>query len=846
MSHSRRGGRWGVNFISGSGPQHSLSTHSVFNDDNTDVHGQSGDYKNTKPSNFVRAGGASVPPPPSLSSRNSKGYSDPNEILINHTAFTGTQGSGSTRAFANLGRKRVTDEDDYFLEDDDTNNLEYQPAPGSPAAVKRSNQADAHSDDSDDPLDQFMAGINEEVRTLHSGEKTINKESSKAKKNAKGDGKGVRDDIEQEDEIESYLRFMEENPHLGLAGDDEEEVYEYDADGNIIGTEKKAIDPLPPVDHSMINYAPFAKNFYVEHEEISSLDEAGVDSLRAKLGLRVSGPSPLRPVCSFAHLGLDEPLMEAIRKAGYTQPTPIQAQAVPLVLAGRDVIGIGKTGSGKTAAFLWPLIIHIMDQPELKLGDGPIGVICAPTRELALQIYSEAKKLAKVYNLTVVCAYGGGSLWEQQKACEAGCEILVCTPGRLIDIVKKKSTNLRRVTYLVFDEADKMFNLGFEPQVRSIANHVRPDRQTLLFSATFKRRLERLARDILLDPIRIVQGELGEANEDITQHVEIFDKIEQKWDWLTRNLVRLTTEGSVLIFVTRKVHSEEVAQKLKSRDLKVLLIHGDMHQSDRNTVIQAFKRQEAPILVATDVASRGLDIPSIHNVINYEVARDIDTHTHRIGRTGRAGAKGTAYTLFVAGKDPVDFAACLVQHLESSSQIVPQRLLDIALKCTWFANNRSSLNNGDGCIRPSGGFEPRQPRARPGLGLSSDNNDSSYYCPRSGPAAAAAAGEGAELIRPGGLQADRFSAMKAAFSAQYNRRFVSAGVEASRYTHPEMLKSSNATAVDKLQLTNNFITQSNLEELKNHSHQPKSEQQSQVKPQNVQTDSTKQKRSRWD
>ncbi|CAH8492355.1 ATP-dependent RNA helicase ddx42 [Schistosoma haematobium] len=840
MSYGKRGGRWGMNFISGSGPQHSLSTHSVFKDEKSDVNRQSDDYKNTKPSNFIRTGGASVPPPPSLGSRNSRGYSDPNEVLINHSAFAGTQG-GSTRAFANLGRKRVADEDDYFLEDDDTNNLEYQPAPGSPAATKRSDQVDLQSDDSDDPLDQFMAGINEEVRTLHSGEKSMTKESSsKAKKSTKGDGKGVRDDIEQEDEIESYLRFMEENPHLGLPGDDEEEVYEYDADGNIIGTEKKTIDPLPPIDHSMINYAPFAKNFYVEHAEISSLDEAGVDSLRDKLGLRVSGPSPLRPVCSFAHLGLDEPLMEAIRKAGYIQPTPIQAQAVPLILAGRDVIGIGKTGSGKTAAFLWPLIIHIMDQPELKLGDGPIGVICAPTRELALQIYSEAKKLAKVYNLTVVCAYGGGSLWEQQKACEAGCEILVCTPGRLIDIVKKKSTNLRRVTYLVFDEADKMFNLGFEPQVRSIANHVRPDRQTLLFSATFKRRLERLARDILLDPVRIIQGELGEANEDITQHVEIFDKIEQKWDWLTRNLVRLTTEGSVLIFVTRKVHSEEVAQKLKSRDLKVLLIHGDMHQSDRNTVIQAFKRQEAPILVATDVASRGLNIPSIHNVINYEVARDIDTHTHRIGRTGRAGAKGTAYTLFVAGKDPVDFAACLVQHLESGSQTVPQRLLDIALKCTWFANNRSSLNSGNGgCIRPSGGFEPRQPRARPGLGLSSDSSESNY-CPRSGPAAAAAAGEGAELIRPGGLQADRFSAMKAAFSAQYNRRFVSAGVEASRYTHPEMLKSSNTT--DRPQLADSFIVQSNNPE---ESQCPQQLRSSPVTPQNVQTDS-KQKRSRWD
>ncbi|CAH8823776.1 unnamed protein product [Trichobilharzia szidati] len=841
MSFGRRGGRWGMNFISGSGPQHSLSTHSLFNEDASDEqHRKSGNKSSS--SNHSRIGGASVPPPPSLGYRNSKGYTDPNEVLMQHSAFAGTQGGSSSmpRAFANLGRKRVADEDDYFLEDDDPGQLEYQPAPGSPAANKvNSNEADVQSDDSDDPLDQFMANINEEVKSLQSGD---NKESNKPKKNIKGNTKGVRDDIEQEDEIESYMRFMEENPHLGLAADEDEEVYEYDADGNIIGTEKKMIDPLPAIDHSIINYAPFAKNFYIEHEEISRLDQAGVDALREKLGLRVSGPSPLRPVCSFAHLGLDEPLMEAIRKAGYTQPTPIQAQAVPIAMSGRDVIGIGKTGSGKTAAFLWPLIIHVMDQPPLKLGDGPIGVICAPTRELALQIYSEAKKLAKVYNLTVVCAYGGGSLWEQQKACEAGCEILVCTPGRLIDIVKKKSTNLRRVTYLVFDEADKMFNLGFEPQVRSIANHVRPDRQTLLFSATFKRRLERLARDILTDPIRIIQGELGEANEDITQHVEIFNKIDEKWDWLTRNLVRFTTEGSVLIFVTRKVHSEEVAQKLKSRDLKVLLIHGDMHQSDRNSVIQAFKRQEAPILVATDVASRGLDIPSIHNVINYEVARDIDTHIHRVGRTGRAGAKGTAYTLFVAGKDPVDFAACLVQHLESASQTVPQRLLDIALKCTWFSNNRSSLDykngaGGGGGAKPAVGFEPRPARARPGLGLSSSDSSSEPYNPRnsgsSGPASAAAAGEGDELIRPGGLQADRFSAMKAAFTAQYSRRFVSAGVEASRYTHPEMLKSC---VYDKLQTVGgNFINSSSQQQ-----YQEQQQQQSEMNP------VTKQKRSRWD
>lgn len=191
--------------------------------------------------------------------------------------------------------------------------------------------------------------------------------------------------------------------------------------------------------------------------------------------------------------------------------------------------------------------------------------------------------------------------------------------------------------------------------------------------------------------------------------------------------------------------------------------------------------------------ARGLDIPSIHNVINYEVARDIDTHTHRIGRTGRAGIKGTAHTLFVAGKDPVDFAACLVQHLEAANQVIPERLRQLANSCSWFAHNRASLETlGQahvfGSARPSSGFEPRPPKVRRGLGLSTTDDDETV---RSGPAAAAAAGEGAELVRPGGLQADRFAAMKSAFSAQYNRRFVSAGVEATRYTHPETLKQTH-------------------------------------------------------
>lgn len=153
--------------------------------------------------------------------------------------------------------------------------------------------------------------------------------------------------------------------------------------------------------------------------------------------------------------------MKVIRKSEFTQPTPIQAQGIPAALSGRDVIGIAKTGSGKTAAFLWPLLVHIMDQPELQAGEGPIGLIIAPTRELSQQIYLECKKFGKAYNIHTICAYGGGSMWEQQQACQEGAEIIVATPGRLIDLVKKKSTNLTRVTYIVFDEADRMFDMGF-------------------------------------------------------------------------------------------------------------------------------------------------------------------------------------------------------------------------------------------------------------------------------------------------------------------------------------------------------------------------------------------------
>uniref|UniRef100_A0A8C5AQE5 RNA helicase n=1 Tax=Gadus morhua TaxID=8049 RepID=A0A8C5AQE5_GADMO len=579
--------------------------------------------------------------------------------------------------------------------------------------------------------------------------------------------RGIRDDIEEEDEQEAYFRYMAENPNAGLSLEDEDDQIDYDSDGNPIPpTTKKIILPLPPIDHSEIDYPPFERNFYNEHEELHGLNAIQVSELRHKLNLRVSGAVPPKPSTSFAHFGFDEQLMHQIRKSEYTKPTPIQCQGVPIALAGRDMIGIAKTGSGKTAAFIWPMLVHIMDQKELEPGDGPIAIIVCPTRELCQQIHTECKRFGKAYSLRSVAVYGGGSMWEQAKALQEGAEIVVCTPGRLIDHVKKKATSLQRVSYLVFDEADRMFDMGFEYQVRSVASHVRPDRQTLLFSATFRKKIERLARDILTDPIRVVQGDIGEANEDVTQVVEMLLGGAEKWNWLTRRLVEFTSSGSVLIFVTKKANCDELAANLIQEGHSLGLLHGDMDQSERNKVIADFKKQNLPVLVATDVAARGLDIPSIRTVVNYDVARDIDTHTHRIGRTGRAGEKGVAYTL-LTNKD-TSFAGDLVRNLEGANQSVSKELMDLAMQNPWFRKSRFKGGKGKKMNIGGGGLGYRE---RPGLGRNDNKSLSGYGKP------------------PTGAMGDRMTAMKTAFQAQYKNHFVAAsGIS------PKLTTKSNSSS----------------------------------------------------
>ncbi|KAG8897347.1 pre-mRNA processing RNA-helicase, partial [Tulasnella sp. 417] len=282
---------------------------------------------------------------------------------------------------------------------------------------------------------------------------------------------------------------------------------------------------LAAVDHSKVSYEPFRSNFYNVPPEIADMDEDQVDLLRLALdSIKIRGVDCPRPITKWSHCGLPASCLDVIKKLGYDAPTPIQSQAIPAIMSGRDVIGVAKTGSGKTMAFVLPLLRHINDQRPLEPMEGPMALIMTPTRELAVQIHRECKPFLKALNLRAVCAYGGSPIKDQIAEMKKGAEIAVCTPGRMIDLLTANSgrvTNLKRVTYLVLDEADRMFDMGFEPQVMKIVNNIRPDRQTVLFSATFPKQMDSLARKILRKPLEITVGGRSVVAAEIEQIVEV-------------------------------------------------------------------------------------------------------------------------------------------------------------------------------------------------------------------------------------------------------------------------------------------------------------------------------------
>ncbi|KAJ1980715.1 hypothetical protein H4R34_002355 [Dimargaris verticillata] len=572
-----------------------------------------------------------------------------------------------------------------------------------------SNQASHEAGDSDeaDPLDAFMAGIDKQVhqeaQTLHTKFKT------------------PLETLENDDPMDAYLDHLKKRDAAAEEANLDHSQSVMDAGNRGALSEhgdsnpllfKKEIVPLSQIDHAAIDYLDIEKCFYIEHDDIAKLSDQEVCDFRRQWNIHVSGASVPKPCLSFGHFGFDEDLMGRIAACGYTEPTAIQKQAIPVAMAGRDIIGIAKTGSGKTAAFVLPMLVHLMDQPELKRGEGPIGLVLAPTRELAHQIHREAKRFAQACGAHVAVVYGGMSKTDQFKELRGqSVDILVATPGRLIDLVKMKATNLHRVSYLVLDEADRMFDLGFEPQVRSVCDRVRPDRQTLLFSATFPRKIERLALQVTSnDAVRVNIGHVGEANTDVTQKFHVVTSETAKWDWLEAHVAGLCAQGSVLIFISRVGQADILADNLTILGWPCGALHGNMLQGDRDRVLREFKSGKTTLLAATDVAARGLDIKTIKTVLNFDVARDIDSHVHRIGRTGRAGEKGTAITLLMPQESRM--AGDLVRQLELVGEAVPPELYQLAMNNARFRQSRDRLRSSLHGNRLHRGRGPGQGRGR--------------------------------------------------------------------------------------------------------------------------------------
>ena len=344
---------------------------------------------------------------------------------------------------------------------------------------------------------------------------------------------------------------------------------------------------------------------------------------------------------TFADLGLSDELLSAVNDSGYNEPTPIQRAAIPSVLMGKDLIGIAQTGTGKTAGFVLPMI-DILHHGRSR-ARMPRSLILEPTRELAMQVAENFEKYGKYHPLSMALLMGGVQMGDQVKALEKGVDVLIATPGRLMDLFSRGKIMLNDCNLLVIDEADRMLDMGFIPDIEEICSKLPKGRQTLLFSATMPPPIQKLAAKFLNDPKRVEVARPATANVNIEQRlVEVSP--DKKKDVL-RDILRHEEFKNAIIFCNRKTTVRELASSLKRSGFKVGQIQGDMDQSDRIAEFDRFKRDEINILVASDVAARGLDVRGVSHVINFDVPWQPDDYIHRIGRTGRAGATGIAITL---------------------------------------------------------------------------------------------------------------------------------------------------------------------------------------------------------
>ncbi|HKJ71081.1 MAG TPA: DEAD/DEAH box helicase [Gammaproteobacteria bacterium] len=343
---------------------------------------------------------------------------------------------------------------------------------------------------------------------------------------------------------------------------------------------------------------------------------------------------------SFSELGLSADILSAVSAQGYSEPTPIQASAIPAVLSGADVMATAQTGTGKTAAFTLP-VLHQLSE---RRGTGkPRVLVLTPTRELAGQVVDSVATYGKAMGVRTTAVYGGMPIGKQIGALKRGVDVLVATPGRLIDHLERKTVDLSQVETVVLDEADRMLDMGFIKPIERILGSLRPSRQTLLFSATFSGPIRKLAERFLNDPERIDMARPGAATENVEQSAYFVDGHRKRA--LLTHLMSEEEWGQVLVFTRTKRGADKLAEQLERDGIRSTAIHGDKPQGARTKALSAFKRNSVQALVATDVAARGLDIDKLPHVVNFDLPDNADDYVHRIGRTGRAGAQGRAVSL---------------------------------------------------------------------------------------------------------------------------------------------------------------------------------------------------------
>ncbi|KAF6162691.1 hypothetical protein GIB67_022350 [Kingdonia uniflora] len=406
------------------------------------------------------------------------------------------------------------------------------------------------------------------------------------------------------------------------------------------------------------------------------------DLIRKQWHILVDGEEIPPPIKNFKDMRLPDPILNKLKDKGIVQPTPIQVQGLPVILSGRDMIGIAFTGSGKTLVFVLPLIMVAL-QEELMMpivpGEGPFCLVVCPSRELARQTFDVVEeflvplKAAGYPELRPLLCIGGIDMRTQVEVVKKGVHIVVATPGRLKDMLAKKRMNLDNCRYLTLDEADRLVDLGFEDDIREVFDHFKAQRQTLLFSATMPTKIQNFARSALVMPVTVNVGRAGAANLDVIQEVE-YVKQEAKMQYLLECLQK--TPPPVLIFCENKADVDDIHEYLLTKGVEAVAIHGGKDQEDRESAISSFKAGKKDVLVATDVASKGLDFPDIQHVVNFDMPAEIENYVHRIGRTGRCGKTGIATTFI--NKNQSETTLLDLKHLlQEAKQRIPPVLAEL-------------------------------------------------------------------------------------------------------------------------------------------------------------------------